>query len=90
MNPPRKRAPVTLSASEVAALAEAIRPARLKALKALVLICAWCGLRWGEVSELRRHDVSAVSAYLPWPVRSPAAIASTASTPRSRVWAARW
>jgi integrase len=25
--------------------------------RALILIAAWCGLRWGEVSELRRKDV---------------------------------
>ncbi|MCV7222957.1 tyrosine-type recombinase/integrase [Mycolicibacterium elephantis] len=54
MNPPRKRDPVILSVPEVAALADAIRPERLKAL---VLLCAWCGVRWGEVSELRRKDV---------------------------------
>jgi integrase len=28
-------------------------------LKALVLISAWCGLRWGEVTALTRADVSA-------------------------------
>lgn len=27
--------------------------------RALVLVSAWCGLRWGEVTELRRKDVSA-------------------------------
>jgi integrase len=25
----------------------------------IVLLAAWCGLRWGQVSELRRCDVSA-------------------------------
>ena len=25
--------------------------------RALILIAAWCGLRWGEVSELRRKDI---------------------------------
>jgi integrase len=25
--------------------------------RALILIAAWCGLRWGEVSELRRKDL---------------------------------
>ena len=54
MNPPRKREPVILSVPEVAALAAAIKPERLKAL---VLLSAWCGVRWGEVSELRRKDV---------------------------------
>jgi integrase len=56
MNPARKRDPVILTVDEVAALADAIRPERLRAL---VLISAWCGCRWGEVSELRREDVSA-------------------------------
>ncbi|MGY1991828.1 tyrosine-type recombinase/integrase [Mycolicibacterium fortuitum] len=55
MNPPRKREPTILTVAEVAALADAIRPERLKAL---VLLSAWCGVRWGEVSELRRKDVS--------------------------------
>ena len=29
--------------------------------RALVLLAAWCGLRWGEVSELRRKDVDLTS-----------------------------
>jgi len=36
------------------ALADAIEPARLKTL---ILLAAWCGVRWGEVSELRRKDI---------------------------------
>lgn len=55
MNPTRKREPVILTPAEVAVLADAIQPARLKAL---VLLSAWCGVRWGEVSELRRKDIS--------------------------------
>jgi integrase len=55
MNPPRKREPVILSVGEIAALADAIRPERLKAF---VLVSAWCGMRWGEVTELRRKDIS--------------------------------
>lgn len=54
MNPPRKREPVILSVDEVARLADAIKPGRLRCL---VLLSAWCGVRWGEVSELRRKDV---------------------------------
>jgi integrase len=54
MNPPRQRDPAVLTVTEVAALADAIRPERLKAL---VLLCAWTAVRWGEVSELRRKDV---------------------------------
>lgn len=55
MNPQRKREPVILNVSEVAALADSIA----HQYKALVLLAAWCGLRWGEVIELRRKDVSA-------------------------------
>lgn len=55
MNPPRKREPVILTVDEVAALADAIEPDRLRML---VLLSAWCGFRWGEVSELRRGDVA--------------------------------
>jgi integrase len=29
-----------------------------RALRCLVLLSAWCGVRWGDVSELRRRDVS--------------------------------
>ncbi|MGV0717864.1 tyrosine-type recombinase/integrase [Mycolicibacterium sp. XJ662] len=47
-----KKQAVILDVGEVAALADAIDPR----YKALVLISAWCGLRWGEVTELRRKD----------------------------------
>jgi integrase len=53
MNTQRRREPVILEVAEVAALAEAIT----EQYKALVLLAAWCGLRWGEVIELRRRDV---------------------------------
>lgn len=43
----------TLSASEVAMLADAV-PHRYRAL---VLVLAWCGLRLGEATALRRDDV---------------------------------
>ena len=49
----RKRQPVILSIAELGQVAEAIEPQ----YRALVLISAWCGLRWGEVTELRRKDV---------------------------------
>lgn len=55
MNPPRRRDPVILAVADIAALAEAIQPRRLRCL---VLLAAWCGVRWGEVSELRRKDLS--------------------------------
>jgi integrase len=54
MNPTRKRQPVILTVAEVAQVAQAIRPERLKCF---VLVAAWCGLRWGETIELRRKDI---------------------------------
>lgn len=53
MAAPTKRQPVILDAAEVAALAASIK----LALRALVLIAAWCGPRWGELIELRRKDI---------------------------------
>jgi len=55
MTPPTKKLPVILAPEEIVALADAIP---LPRFRALVLIAAWCGLRWGEVSELRRKDIS--------------------------------
>lgn len=54
MNPPRKREPVILSVAELAGAADAIKP---PSLRSLVLLAGWCGLRWGEVIELRRQDI---------------------------------
>ena len=54
MKAKRKREPVILSVAEVAALADNIEPR----FRALVLISAWCGTRWGETTELRRKDFS--------------------------------
>ena len=53
MHTERKRQPVILSPAEVARLADAMTPE----LAVSVLLAAWCGLRWGETSELRRKDV---------------------------------
>ena len=53
MNPARKREPVILSVPQVAALANTV-PERLKAA---ILVSAWCGVRWGELIELRRRDI---------------------------------
>jgi integrase len=50
-----KRAPVILDVAEVANLVTAFKPERLRCL---LLISAWCGLRWGEVIELHRSDIS--------------------------------
>jgi integrase len=55
MNPPTKRQPVILDVEEVAALADAFKPERLRAL---VLVLAWTGVRWGEAIELQRRDVA--------------------------------
>lgn len=43
--------PATLAELEAAALAMPDR------LRVAVLLAAWCGLRWGELSELRRKDL---------------------------------
>lgn len=53
MSPQRKREPNILTVNEVAAVADAIEPPRLRCF---VLLAAWCGLRWGEAIELRRKD----------------------------------
>ncbi|MDT7737982.1 MAG: hypothetical protein QOK09_1351 [Mycobacterium sp.] len=52
MNVQSKRTAVILTPDEIAKVALAL-PDRLRAL---VLISAWCGLRWGEGVELRRRD----------------------------------
>lgn len=51
----RKRQPVILDVAEVGRLADVIKPERFKAF---IVITAWCGFRWGEVTELRRRDVA--------------------------------
>ena len=55
-----KRQSVILDVAEIGQLADAI-DARFKAL---ILISAWCGLRWGEVTELRRKDFTADCAVI--------------------------
>jgi integrase len=54
MNVNRRREPVLISVGELAAAANSIQPERFRAL---VLIKAWCALRFGEVTELRRKDI---------------------------------
>ena len=57
MNTQRKRQPVILTVEELEKVVAAeVMPDRYRAL---VLVAAWCGLRWGEVTELRRADLSA-------------------------------
>lgn len=60
MQTKRKRDVDVLSPVEVDRLA-AKMPANLRAS---VIVAAWCGLRWGETSELRRKDVSGDCATL--------------------------
>jgi integrase len=50
-----KKTAVVLDVAEVGQLADAINDR----YKALVMISAWCGLRWGEVTELKRKDFTA-------------------------------
>lgn len=45
-----------LTPEQLAAVADAMEPKRLKMM---VLLMAWCGPRWGETIELRRKDVNA-------------------------------
>jgi integrase len=60
MQTKRKRDVDVLTPAEVDKLA-AKMPAHLRAS---VVLAAWCGLRWGETSELRRKDVSGDCATL--------------------------
>jgi len=55
MNTKRVREPVILNVDEIGLLAAAMP----EHIRALPLISAWCGLRWGEVIELRRKDFDA-------------------------------
>ncbi|MDO2354676.1 tyrosine-type recombinase/integrase [Mycobacterium avium] len=50
-----KKESVILDVDEVGQLSDAID----EKFKALILISAWCGLRWGEVTALERRDISA-------------------------------
>lgn len=50
----RTRHPAILTVAELGQLADVIKPPEYRAL---VLISAWVGLRWGEAIELRRKDI---------------------------------
>lgn len=50
----RKRSIRVLNPNDIERLADAMAPES----RASVLVAAWCGLRWGELSELRRADVA--------------------------------
>ena len=54
MNTPTVRQAQILTVDELAAAADAIQPPQLRAM---LLVAAWCGPRWGELIELRRRDI---------------------------------
>ncbi len=57
MNPKTKRQAVVPTIPELEALTDKLASDTKNArFRALVLLSAWCGLRYGEVSELRRRD----------------------------------
>jgi integrase len=60
MQTSRKREVEVLTPAEVDKLAAQMPPE----LRMSVLLAAWCGLRWGETSELRRKDVTTGCAAL--------------------------
>lgn len=51
---PRRREPTVLTVAEIGHLAEKIEPKRFRAL---ILVAAWCGLRWGRADRTapQRH-----------------------------------
>jgi len=59
-NAASKKQAVILDVAEVGQLADTID----ERFKALVLISAWCGLRWGEITALQRKDFSADCALI--------------------------
>ena len=55
MNPPTKRKAIIPTIIELEALADKLgSDPKTARFRVLVLLSAWCGLRWGEVSELWR------------------------------------
>jgi integrase len=57
MNPKTKRVPVVPTIAELEAITDKIgSEPRTERFRALVLISAWCGLRYGEVTALERQD----------------------------------
>jgi integrase len=60
MQTKRRRDVDILAPAEVDKLAAKMPPR----LRASIVLAAWCGLRWGETSELRRKDVSGDCATL--------------------------
>jgi integrase len=57
MNPKPKKKPKVATTSELHAIADKLgADERTSRFKALVLLAGWCGMRFGEVTELRRKD----------------------------------
>ena len=55
------------------------------AVAAMVLLAAWCALRFGELAELRRRDVDLKNGVLHDPTRrSSGSTASPSSAPQDR------
>jgi integrase len=61
MNVATKRQAVILTPAELAYVADSIQPAQLRAM---VLVLAWTGVRWGELIELRRRDIDDICEVL--------------------------
>ena len=75
----RQRQPVILTVAEVARVAETIRPE----LRALVLISAWCGLRWGlKPSNCAARTSAWTPACSPWVVGPLTGTAAASTRPR--------
>ena len=81
MTPKTKKQPVILEPGEVAALADAIP---LPQFRVLVLVSAWCGLRWGGVRNYAAGMSAPTTASSRCHARSPIAV-DAGWTARSRV-----
>ena len=81
-----KRAPVIPTVEELAKAADVIDERN----RTLLLVSAWCGLRWGEVSELRRKDVGEGAETITVGRGVVHRQANATSKPRSRAGAGWW
>ena len=85
-NSPRVREIRPASIEELEVIVEAM-PDRLRAL---VLLCAWCALRSGEVLELRRRDVDVVAGTVRVPALCPGSVVSRSWGRRSQRQGRGW
>jgi integrase len=60
MRRPKRRELQVPTVAELAVIVNAMRPE----YRALVLVAAWCGLRYGEATELRRKDINLTAGTL--------------------------